>query len=172
MLSRPKKSFSTAAAAPLKLEWPEMYVGNGGVTISGVQAGSAVVSGLPSVSAARMPVTGRQKSVAYLASQAMIAASAIATLSIANSRAFSRERVALLLGDDLAPSRSDARAAWPCRRRWPRTGRCRSGRRSAWCSLSRAERLDLVEGRRVLPRWSGPECRRARTASRWSSQTA
>src|SRR6267142_2882869 len=87
-LSVPKKLFSTAAAAPLKLEWPETYVGNGGVTISGVQDGSALVSAFPSVSAARMAVIGRQKLVSYLASQAMVAASAIATFSSANRRAF------------------------------------------------------------------------------------
>src|SRR5688500_13911610 len=58
----------------------------------GVQAGSAMVAGLPSVSARRIPVTGRQKSVSNLQSQAMIAASAMATFSMANRRAFS-ERV-------------------------------------------------------------------------------
>src|SRR5438094_79945 len=38
----PKKLLSTVAAAPLKLECPEIYVGNGGVTISGVQFATAV----------------------------------------------------------------------------------------------------------------------------------
>src|SRR5436305_1491343 len=41
---------------------PETYEGKGGVPRNDVQAASGAVSGLPSVSAARMAVTGRQKS--------------------------------------------------------------------------------------------------------------
>src|SRR5437870_2371463 len=74
VLSEPKKAASTTAAAPLKVLWPEMYSGNGGVTSSGVQVESLTVSGLPSVSALRMAVMGRQKSKAYLQSQAMMPA--------------------------------------------------------------------------------------------------
>jgi hypothetical protein len=51
-----------AAAAPLKVEWPDVYSGNGGVTISGRQFGSATVSGLPSRSPRLIAVTGRQRS--------------------------------------------------------------------------------------------------------------
>src|SRR5437899_1747616 len=53
------------------------------------QVWSGSVSGLPSVSALRMAVTGRQKSKAYLASQAQMAASAMARFNNANKRAFS-----------------------------------------------------------------------------------
>src|SRR5438552_15192905 len=88
MASVPKKAARTAALAPLTPLWPEVYDGWFGVTSSGVQAGSAAVSGLPSVSAARIAVTGRQKLYVYLASQTAIAASAWVTLSRANRRAF------------------------------------------------------------------------------------
>ena len=57
----PKVLARTVAAAPLRLEWPEGYSGWAGVIRSGVQLGSAVVSGLPSVSASGIAVTGRQK---------------------------------------------------------------------------------------------------------------
>src|SRR3954452_10688217 len=60
-LSVPKTSARTVAGAPLKVLWPEVKVGKFGVTINGVQVGSAVVSGLPSVPAARIAVIGRQK---------------------------------------------------------------------------------------------------------------
>src|SRR5262245_35941575 len=67
--SVPKKAASTAAAAALWPLWPEIYEGWFGVTSSGVQVESGRVSGLPSVSAARIAVTGRQKLYSYLASQ-------------------------------------------------------------------------------------------------------
>src|SRR5438552_18615602 len=87
MASVPKKAARTAALAPLTPLWPEMYDGWAGVTRNGVQAGSAAVSGLPSVSAARIAVTGRQKLYVYLASQTAIAESASVRLSRANRRA-------------------------------------------------------------------------------------
>src|SRR5687767_11824993 len=87
--SVPKKSASTAAPAALKVLCPEVYAGNGGVGMSGVQFGSAAVSGLPSASAARMAVTGRHRSKAYLQSHEAIPASARAMFKSANSRAFS-----------------------------------------------------------------------------------
>src|SRR5262249_51268479 len=68
MSSVRKKAASTAAAALWPL-WPEMYEGWFGVTSSGVQVESARVAALPSLSAARMAVTGRQKLYVYLASQ-------------------------------------------------------------------------------------------------------
>src|SRR5437763_385489 len=55
----------------------------------GNQLGSASVSGLPSVSAARMAVTGRQKLYVYLASQQAMAVSAKLRSSRANIRALS-----------------------------------------------------------------------------------
>src|SRR4030095_426132 len=53
------------------------------------QAVSGSVAGLPSVSAVRIAVTGRQKWKVYLASQAQMAASAMAMFNKANSLAFS-----------------------------------------------------------------------------------
>src|SRR5262245_1941299 len=50
---------AAAAAAPYAL-CPDEYDGCAGVASSGVQVGSAAVSALPSVSAARIAVTGRQ----------------------------------------------------------------------------------------------------------------
>src|SRR5215207_5656809 len=84
-LSVRKKSARTAAAAPLAELWPEMYDGWAGVAISGAQAASGAVSGLPSSAASRMPVTGRQKLYSYLASQQLMKASATAMLSAAKS---------------------------------------------------------------------------------------
>ena len=57
--------------------------------ISGVQPASFSVAGLLSVSASRIAETGRQRLVAYLASQAAIPESAREMLSSANRRAFS-----------------------------------------------------------------------------------
>src|SRR5262249_29655946 len=69
MSSVPKNpARAVAAAAPYAL-CPDEYDGCAGVASSGVQVGSAAVAGLPSVSAARMAVTGRQKLYRYLASQ-------------------------------------------------------------------------------------------------------
>jgi hypothetical protein len=56
----PNVAESTAAAAALKVLWPEMYSGKFGVTSSGVQFGSAWTLGLPVEAAAGMAVTGRQ----------------------------------------------------------------------------------------------------------------
>src|SRR5881275_2828216 len=85
--SVPQKSPSAAAAAPLKVLWPEVYEGNGGVVSSGRQFGSRSVSGLPSRSASRIAVIGRQRSYLNLHSQQQTPASARQTLSSANSRA-------------------------------------------------------------------------------------
>ena len=104
----PKKSARTAAAAPLTELWPEVYAGKAGVPRSGVQAASAAVSGLPSSAASRMPVIGRQKLNSYLASQQLMTASAMATLSAANSRAFS---------SSVLPCCSAT--IWAMRFRWP-----------------------------------------------------
>src|SRR5215472_13008134 len=61
--------------------------------MSGVQFGSAGVSGLPSVSAARIAVTGRQKLYVYLASQQAILVSAAARFNRAKRRALSTRLV-------------------------------------------------------------------------------
>src|SRR4051812_2299340 len=66
-----KKSNIVPRIEPAAQLWPDGYSGNGGVTSggaatgvagskSGVHVGSAVVAGLPSVSASRMAVIGRQ----------------------------------------------------------------------------------------------------------------
>src|ERR1700693_4132664 len=83
----PKMESRTVAAAPLKVLWPLTYSGNGGVLISGRQEGSAERPGLPPP--ALMAVMGRQKLKAYLASQATMAASPIATFSSASIRVVS-----------------------------------------------------------------------------------
>src|SRR5262245_2044117 len=86
--SVPKKFTNTAAADELKVLWPEVYDGKFGVPKSGVQVESCVVAALPSASAPRIAVTGRQKLTTYFASHATIAASATARPIWANSRAF------------------------------------------------------------------------------------
>ena len=60
-LSEPRTDARIVAPAPLKLLWPLVYDGNGGVAMSGSQSRSGAVSGLPSVSASRIPWIGRQK---------------------------------------------------------------------------------------------------------------
>src|SRR3954447_8426032 len=66
--SLPYVDASTLAAAALIVPCAPGYDGSGAVGDSGVQFGSATVSGLPSVSAARIAVTGRQNAYVYLAS--------------------------------------------------------------------------------------------------------
>src|SRR5215472_12077866 len=70
-LSVPKKFANVLRTARLRQPWPEGWSGNGGVTSAGVvtvaaenkgsQFGSAIVRGLPSVSASRIAALGRQK---------------------------------------------------------------------------------------------------------------
>src|SRR6478609_3283009 len=65
----PKKLASTSAPAALIVLCAPGYDGSAAVlTESGSQVGSATVSGLPSVSARRIAVTGRQSRYVYLAS--------------------------------------------------------------------------------------------------------
>src|SRR5262245_30432962 len=87
--SVPKNLASAAAAAPLKVLWPDVYDGNGGVFRSGIHWGSAVSFSFFNSPALRMAVTGRQKSHLNLHSQQQIAASASATFRSAKSRALS-----------------------------------------------------------------------------------
>src|SRR5207247_10514130 len=58
-----------------------------GVTMKRVHSGSDSVSGLPSVSPARMAVTGRQNMYVYFASLAAINAFVTAAMPIASKRA-------------------------------------------------------------------------------------
>ena len=55
---------------------------------SGRQSGSALVAGLPSVSARRIASIGRQNLRVYLSFQHTIAESAAASVTMANRRAF------------------------------------------------------------------------------------
>ena len=61
MSSVPKNRRITAAAAPPSTLCAESWSGIGGVVTNGVQVGSASVTGLPSVAASWIAVTGRQK---------------------------------------------------------------------------------------------------------------
>src|SRR5262245_9518339 len=65
----PEKAASTSAPAALIVLCAPGYEGSGAVLpASGSHAGSAVVAGLPSVSAIWIAVTGRQSLYVYLAS--------------------------------------------------------------------------------------------------------
>src|SRR5437762_11734168 len=88
-LSVPKNRASTVADAELTVLWPEAYVGCAGVASNGTHAASAVVSGLPSVSAWLIPVIGRQRLYVNLPSQHATLASSSAMSIRAKSRASS-----------------------------------------------------------------------------------
>src|SRR5437667_3311551 len=100
ILSVPKKFWSVFTKAPVAQAWPEGWSGKGGVksgnrglqtgvagSNSGNHVGSAWVSGLPSVSACRMPVVGRQNNHYHLSVQQPFASSAATRFPIANTRA-------------------------------------------------------------------------------------
>src|SRR5690242_8199397 len=84
----PKNDRIASSAALSSPMWPDGCSGYGAV-ISAVHVGSAAVAGLPSSSAPRIACHGRQKSKWYLSFQTLIAASADARLSSANSSALS-----------------------------------------------------------------------------------
>src|SRR5438093_11372267 len=60
-LSVPKNAWSVLTMALDTQRWPDGCSGKGGVASNGVHVGSAIVAGLPSVSAWRIAVIGRQK---------------------------------------------------------------------------------------------------------------
>jgi hypothetical protein len=62
----PKNRASTSDIAPPCPLCPDGYSGTGPISISDIQFGSPIVSGLPSVSPARTAVIGRQNSYKYL----------------------------------------------------------------------------------------------------------
>src|SRR5688500_6744563 len=62
LLSVPEEPGGVWANVRLKHSWPEGWSGYGGAGIRDVQFGSGSVAGLPSLSAARMAVIGRQNS--------------------------------------------------------------------------------------------------------------
>src|SRR5712692_9130264 len=117
----PKKLVRTLAAVLLTQAWADGYSGWSGVGRKGVQAGSASVASLPSVSARGMAVTGRQNRYVYLLSQQAMLASTMARFSRANSRTFSTSPVRLWadtvratrfhIGSDGSASHS---AIWVC----------------------------------------------------------
>ena len=84
-----KKSCNVATKAELSPLCPDECSGYGGVGTSGSQFGSAFVHGLPSVSASRIAVIGRQNGSCALSFQTVISASAPDMYSIANRRALS-----------------------------------------------------------------------------------
>jgi hypothetical protein len=61
VVSSPKVCDKMRPAAPLTQECDDGYSGKGGVTISGVQAGSEIVASLPSVSPSWIAVIGRHQ---------------------------------------------------------------------------------------------------------------
>src|SRR6478752_10376281 len=75
-LSVPKNAWRVLPIAPTSQLWPDGWSGKAGVASSGVHIGSATVAGLPSVSARRIAVIGRQKFQKYLSFQQLINASA------------------------------------------------------------------------------------------------
>src|SRR5215213_10558144 len=74
--SVPKKSWSVATIEPLRPECPDECSAYGGVEISGSHPASFSVSGLPSVSASRMAVIGRQNGQDALSTQTLMSESA------------------------------------------------------------------------------------------------
>ena len=85
--SEPVTARSTAAAAALKVLCPDVYDWKLGVVSKGSHAASPAVASLPSASASRMAVIGRQKPKVFLHSHALMAASACAMPRRANIRA-------------------------------------------------------------------------------------
>src|SRR5687768_13603364 len=80
-LSVPNECANDAAAAELKVLWPDMYAGNGGVSSKEVHFSSPGIS--------RIAVIGRQKSNVNLITQHKTPASARLMFRCANMRAFS-----------------------------------------------------------------------------------
>src|SRR6266704_1631453 len=95
-MSVPKKLVRTLAAVLLTQAWADGYSGWSGVGRKGVQAGSASVASLPSVSARGMAGNRPQNPYGYLLAQEGMVASPIAKFRRANSRAFSTRPVCLL----------------------------------------------------------------------------
>lgn len=87
--SVPKNVVNAMVTAALWQEWAAGYSGWFGVPISGVQAGSATVWGLPSVAARGMAWTGRQNVYWYLASKQAIMPSPPEAWAMASRRAVS-----------------------------------------------------------------------------------
>ena len=85
----PISATSTAPRADDTMQWAHGYSGCMGVSMNGVQPGSATVASFPSSSPLRMAVIGCQKVYVYLASKTAVSASSIAIAATASSRALS-----------------------------------------------------------------------------------
>src|SRR5438552_6638246 len=83
ILSVPKNICNTSRCALSPERWPDGCSGYGAVR-SGAHDGSGSVSGLPSLSACRIAVHGRQKSQEYLSVQQLIAEPAALRFILAN----------------------------------------------------------------------------------------
>ena len=126
ILSVPKKSCRVCTMAPLMQPCPDGCSGKPGVTSgvpncgvagsnNGVHAGSASVAGLPSVSASRIAVIGRQNFQWYLLSQQPIAPSAEAKLALANRRAVSA-MPSPRLAESARKTRFHSAGPWSCQK--------------------------------------------------------
>ena len=118
------------AAEPLTVEWPDGYSGCGGVpdgraSSHGVHAVSGSVLALPSVSAKRIAVIGRQNTYRYLRSKQAIAASAMETPNKANRCAFAvkfKDRLAEIYAatrfqnNAAFPAQNSANSVWSAER--------------------------------------------------------
>src|SRR6185436_5805370 len=83
----PNSASSTAPTAADEMQCAHGYSGCSGVSSSGNHSGTASVAALPSMSARRIAVIGRQNAYAYLASNTATNESMAATFASANSRA-------------------------------------------------------------------------------------
>src|SRR5262245_10520923 len=83
----PSSASSTAPTAADEMQWAHGYSGCSGVSSSGNQVGAASVASLPSMSARRIAVIGRQNAYSYFASTTATTEARAATFASANSRA-------------------------------------------------------------------------------------
>src|SRR6185503_2801027 len=83
----PNSASSTAPTAADEMQCAHGYSGCSGVSSSGNHSGTASVASLPSMSARRIAVIGRQNAYAYLASNTATNESMAATFAIAKSLA-------------------------------------------------------------------------------------
>src|SRR5262245_30686300 len=83
----PSAASSTAPTAADEMQCAHGYSGCSGVSSSGNQVGAASVASLPSMSARRIAVIGRQNVYSYFASNTATNESMAATFASANNRA-------------------------------------------------------------------------------------
>src|SRR5262245_35280696 len=83
----PSKASSTPPTAADEMQCAQGYSGCSGVSSSGNHSGAASVASLPSISARRIAVIGRQNAYSYFASNTATNESMAATFASANNRA-------------------------------------------------------------------------------------